>query len=166
MVLSKMATERVITAPPPATAKPTTPDGEIDRLQAIIDALRVEIGAFNSIMLHIFLGILNEISDNAHKQSAAHAAETQALFNGLQEQPLVPRIRDAGEVSVDLMITPAKDEERDRIEVNKRGLEEERRKFTEAAVKLGREKAALEVIFHLLRYLIRIFILISVQFTG
>jgi hypothetical protein len=43
------------------------------------------------------------------------------------------------------MITPVKDEERDRIEVTKMGLEEERRKFTEAAVRLGKEKAALEV---------------------
>ena len=50
-----------------------------------------------------------------------------------------------GEVSVDLMITPAKDEEKDRIELTKMELEEERRKFTEAAVRLGREKATLEV---------------------
>ena len=86
------------------------------------------------------------MTENAHKQSAAHAAETQALFDGLQEQPAVARAGDVDEVSADLMITPAKDEERDRIEVMKRGLDEERRKFTEAAVKLGREKAALEVI--------------------
>lgn len=43
------------------------------------------------------------------------------------------------------MIAPAKDEERDRIEVTKKELAEERRKFTEAAVKLGKEKALLEV---------------------
>jgi hypothetical protein len=47
---------------------------------------------------------------------------------------------------VDFLITPAKDEEKDRIELIKKGLDEERRKFTEAAVRLGREKAALEVI--------------------
>jgi hypothetical protein len=89
--------------------------------------------------------ILTTATDNAHKQSAAHAAETQALFDGLQGQPVIARARDVGEVSVDLMITPTKDEERDRIEVTKKALDEERRKFTEAAVKLGREKAALEV---------------------
>jgi hypothetical protein len=45
------------------------------------------------------------------------------------------------------MITPIKDEERDRIEATKKELVEERRKFTEAAVRLGREKATLEVRF-------------------
>jgi hypothetical protein len=50
-------------------------------------------------------------------------------------------------VSLDLMITPIKDEEKNRIEATKKELEEERRKFTEAAVRLGREKAALEVRF-------------------
>ena len=51
------------------------------------------------------------------------------------------------DMSVDLMITPIKDEEKNRIEVTKKELEEERRKFTEAAVRLGREKATLEVLF-------------------
>lgn len=53
--------------------------------------------------------------------------------------------QDDGELSLDLMITPAKDEERDRIEAIKKGLEEERKRFTEATVKLGRERATLEV---------------------
>jgi hypothetical protein len=61
------------------------------------------------------------------------------------------RERDVGEVSVDLMITPVKDEERDKIDATKKGLDEERRKFTEAAVKLGKEKAALEVNSNLFR---------------
>jgi hypothetical protein len=45
------------------------------------------------------------------------------------------------------MIVPARDEERQRIDETKKGLEEERKRFTEAAVRLGREKAALEVYF-------------------
>ena len=86
--------------------------------------------------------------ENAHKQSAAHAAQTQALFDGLQSQTQArTQPKDVGDVSVDLMITPIKDEERDRIEATKKELEEERRKFTEAAVRLGREKATLEVRF-------------------
>jgi hypothetical protein len=57
-------------------------------------------------------------------------------------------------VSVDLMITPIKDEEKNRIEATKKELEEERRKFTEAAVRLGREKAALEVRFGFIIFII------------
>ena len=50
-------------------------------------------------------------------------------------------------MSVDLMTAPARDEEQKRIDERFKELEEERRKFTEAAVRLGREKAALEVCF-------------------
>lgn len=46
---------------------------------------------------------------------------------------------------MDLLITPMKDEERERIEVTKKELDEERKKFTEAAVRLGREREKLEV---------------------
>jgi hypothetical protein len=48
-------------------------------------------------------------------------------------------------MSVEFMTVPAKDEEKERLEAIKRQLEGEREKYTEAAVKLGREKAALEV---------------------
>lgn len=52
---------------------------------------------------------------------------------------------DVGDVSVDLMTVPARDEERQRLEARFKELDDERKKFTEAAVRLGREKAALEV---------------------
>ena len=48
-------------------------------------------------------------------------------------------------MSVDLMTAPARDEEKLRLDARFKELEEERRKFTEAAVRLGKEKAALEV---------------------
>jgi hypothetical protein len=48
-------------------------------------------------------------------------------------------------MSMELMTVPAKDEERDRLDAIKKQLDEERRKFTEAAVRLGRDKATLEV---------------------
>ena len=43
------------------------------------------------------------------------------------------------------MTAPARDEEKLRLDERFKELEEERRKFTEAAVRLGKEKAALEV---------------------
>jgi len=51
-------------------------------------------------------------------------------------------------MSVDLMTVPARDEEKERLEARFKELEDERMKFTEAAVRLGREKAALEVNAH------------------
>jgi len=47
--------------------------------------------------------------------------------------------------SVDLMTQPERDFAAERLERMKTELDEERRKFTDAAVKLGKEKAALEV---------------------
>jgi hypothetical protein len=47
--------------------------------------------------------------------------------------------------SVDLMTQPERDLAAERLERMKAELDEERRKFTDAAVKLGKEKAALEV---------------------
>ena len=43
------------------------------------------------------------------------------------------------------MTAPARDEEKQRLDARFTELEQERRKFTEAAVRLGKEKAALEV---------------------
>ena len=43
------------------------------------------------------------------------------------------------------MTAPARDEEKQRLDARFTELEQERRKFTDAAVRLGKEKAALEV---------------------
>ena len=43
------------------------------------------------------------------------------------------------------MTAPARDEEKQRLDARFMELEQERRKFTDAAVRLGKEKAALEV---------------------
>ena len=84
------------------------------------------------------------MADEAQKQAAAYAAQTQELFDRYAEDE---RLKQGyvGEMSVDLMTVPARDEERQRLDERFRELDEERKKFTEAAVRLGREKAALEV---------------------
>jgi len=73
-----------------------------------------------------------------------HATETQIMFDQFAEDHRVVTT-DVREMSVDLMTAPLKDEEKDRLECIKRDLDLERKKFTEAAVRLGKEKAALEV---------------------
>lgn len=52
---------------------------------------------------------------------------------------------DVGEMSVELMTAPLRDEEKERIETLKKDLDVERQKFTDAAIKLGKERAELEV---------------------
>ncbi|TFK86472.1 hypothetical protein K466DRAFT_492758 [Polyporus arcularius HHB13444] len=97
---------------------------EVDRLQAVVDKLREEL-------------------DQSQKQAAAAAAQTQELFDRFAEEQRLAS-NDVAEMSVDLMTAPARDEEQKRLDERFKELEQERRKFTEAAVRLGREKAALE----------------------
>ncbi|EJF56270.1 hypothetical protein DICSQDRAFT_71856 [Dichomitus squalens LYAD-421 SS1] len=116
-------------SPSTQTQTQTTParaqDGaEIERLQAVIDKLRADL-------------------DESQKQAAASAAQTQELFDRYAEDQRLAA-SSVGEMSVDLMTAPARDEEKQRLDARFKELEEERRKFTEAAVRLGKEKAALE----------------------
>ncbi|KAI0730564.1 Afadin and alpha-actinin-binding-domain-containing protein [Earliella scabrosa] len=97
---------------------------EIDRLQAVIDKLRAEL-------------------DQSQKQAATSAAQTQELFDRFAEEQRLSSTGPA-EMSVELLTVPARDEEQRRLDERFKELEDERRKFTEAAVRLGREKAALE----------------------
>ncbi|OCH85887.1 hypothetical protein OBBRIDRAFT_890874 [Obba rivulosa] len=97
---------------------------EVDRLQAVIETLRKELA-------------------QAQKDSARYAAQAQDLFDRFAADERLLNSQ-AANTSVDAMTSPEKDEERQRLEARFKELEEERKKFTEAAVRLGKEKAALE----------------------
>ena len=84
------------------------------------------------------------LQEQAHKQSAAQATQTQALFDQFAQDHRITQ--EIGEMSIELMTAPAKDEEHSRLQAIKKQLDEERQKFTEAAIRLGKEKASLEVI--------------------
>ncbi|KAH9945758.1 Afadin and alpha-actinin-binding-domain-containing protein [Amylocystis lapponica] len=111
-----------------STAAPSggkeTSVAEVDRLQKVVETLRAEL-------------------EQTQKQSAAYAAQTQDLFDRFAEDQRLMQ-GEVGEMSVDLMTCTARDEEKHRLDARARELEEERKKFTDAAVRLGREKAALE----------------------
>lgn len=82
--------------------------------------------------------------EETKKSSSSYTHQSQALFDRFAADQRLTTVqpRDA---SVDIMTVPARDEERDRLDARHKDLEVERRKFTEAAVQLGKEKAALEV---------------------
>ena len=48
-------------------------------------------------------------------------------------------------MSMELISAPVRDEEKERLDSLRRELDSERKRFTEAAIKFGREKAELEV---------------------
>lgn len=70
--------------------------------------------------------------------------QTQELFDRYAEDQRLAG-SNVGEMSVDLITAPTRDEEKQRLDARFTELEVERKKFTEAAVRLGKEKAALEV---------------------
>jgi hypothetical protein len=74
----------------------------------------------------------------------AHAVETQAMFDKFAEDHRLAT-NDIGDMSVELMSVPLRDQEKDRLDKIRLELDLERQKFTEAAIKLGREKAMMEV---------------------
>ncbi len=77
----------------------------------------------------------------------------QELFDRFAEEQAEAATHTA-EMSMDLMTAPARDEERQRLDARFKELEAERQKFTEAAVRLGKEKAALEVRVEMCRAII------------
>ncbi|EMD39347.1 hypothetical protein CERSUDRAFT_104554 [Gelatoporia subvermispora B] len=97
---------------------------ELERLQAVIATLRKEL-------------------EQAQKDSATYAAKAQDLFDRFAADERLLKSHTANS-PVGAMTSPEKDEERKRLEARFQELEEERRKFTEAAVRLGKEKAHLE----------------------
>ena len=84
------------------------------------------------------------VIEEAQKQATISTAQTQELFDRFAEEQRLAS-SDVAEMSVDLMTAPARDEEKQRLDIRFKELEQERQKFTEAAIRLGREKAALEV---------------------
>ncbi|KAF8806893.1 hypothetical protein BYT27DRAFT_7338870 [Phlegmacium glaucopus] len=100
------------------------PDGEVERLQGIITTLKEEIS-------------------RSQKQSVDHAAETQAMFDKFAKDHRIAT-GEIGEMSIELMSAPLRDVEKERLDSLRQELDSERQRFTEAAIKFGREKAALE----------------------
>ncbi|RDB15346.1 Afadin- and alpha-actinin-binding protein B [Hypsizygus marmoreus] len=114
----------------PATAPPTikpvvlVSNEEVERLQNIITSLKEEL-------------------ERSRKQTLVQAAETQAMFDKFAEDHRIAT-GNIGEMSIELMSVPLRDVEKERLDKIKRELEEERQKFTAAAIKLGKERAEIE----------------------
>jgi hypothetical protein len=91
-----------------------------------------------------FLLLLTQTPERSRKRAATQVAETQSMFDKFVEDHRITT-HDVGEMSVELMTAPLRDEEKERIEIVKKDLDVERQRFTEAAIKLGKERAELEV---------------------
>ncbi|KAI0701494.1 Afadin and alpha-actinin-binding-domain-containing protein [Cytidiella melzeri] len=92
---------------------------EIERLQAVIANLTSEL-------------------NDAQTQAKDYAAQAKEMFERFAEEQ---RVTNA---TIHSKIVAAQDEESERLTQRERELDEERQKITDAVLKLGREKAALE----------------------
>ncbi|KAI0791937.1 Afadin and alpha-actinin-binding-domain-containing protein, partial [Abortiporus biennis] len=90
------------------------------------------------------VGKLQQELEESRRQADNQATEAQALFDRFSGDKRLLNAEIPSEISVNLITTPSRDEELERLENRARQLEQERAKFTEASVKLGKEKAALE----------------------
>lgn len=111
---------------------------EMERLQRVIESLKEELGKPKSSLTPLEASTHSPV-DEAQTQSKIHATQVQELFERFAEE-------QKATISATLKNkTEAMDEENELIEQRAKELEVERMKFTEAAVQLGRERAALEV---------------------
>jgi hypothetical protein len=85
------------------------------------------------------------VIDQARSHASDYAIQAQSLFDRFIEDKRLVSKSEVPDVSADSMAIPARDEERDRLQMKNRELEQDRRKLTEAAIKLGKERAVLEV---------------------
>ena len=127
----------------PSKPVPSVPEGELERLQGIIATLKEEIGTL-VILLFLVSDSYTFVTARSQNESIAHAAETQALFDKFAKNHRAAT-GEIGEMSIELISAPLRDEEKERLDSLRRELDSERQKFTEAAIKFGREKASLEV---------------------
>ena len=127
----------------PSKPVPQVPEGELERLQGIITTLKEEIGTM-VILLSIVGNSYTFVTARSQKESLAHAAETQALFDKFTKNHRAAT-GEIGEISIELISAPLRDEEKERLDNLRRELDLERQRFTEAAINFGREKTALEV---------------------
>lgn len=72
--------------------------------------------------------------DKAQQQSASYAAQAQDLLERFTAEQQLAQAQEAKDINV-----------QDELSRRRMELEEDQRKFSEAAVKLGKDKAALEV---------------------
>ena len=128
---------------PSKPVPPAVPEGELERLRGIITTLKEEIGLL-VILLFIVGNSYSFATARSQKESTAHAAETQALFDKFAKNHRDTK-GEIGEISMELISAPLRDEEKERLDSLRRELDSERQRFTEAAIKFGREKADLEV---------------------
>ncbi|KAG7445122.1 uncharacterized protein BT62DRAFT_970370 [Guyanagaster necrorhizus] len=106
---------------------PALADEERERLQTVIDSLKAE---------------LELVQQNV---STRTTTEAQALFDRFSADKRLAKGHDPADVSVDFMTVPEQDKHRERLDDIKKQLEDERKKFTEATVNLGKERVSLEM---------------------
>ena len=124
-------------------------EGENKKLKELVTALRSELGAS---FTHVEILIHSCLSDQSRHSSTALAAQSQALldrFTTHASQRLItgqdPTPAEAADMSMELMGVPEQDAIREKLDHRANELEQERQRFTVAAVKFGKEKAALAV---------------------
>ncbi|KIY44945.1 hypothetical protein FISHEDRAFT_76977 [Fistulina hepatica ATCC 64428] len=106
---------------------------ELERLRDIINGLQTELAASRCAA-----------NDVVKTTCADSAIAAQTVLDQFAADPRITRGKATYDASFDLMTAPERDAEKDRLDGLKSDLEEERRKFTEAAVQLGKDRAALE----------------------
>lgn len=85
-------------------------------------------------------------ADRCHAQLERQTQEITTLYQEVAEHQR-NAAQEIAEISVELDAAPLRNEEKERLERLRDGLEQERQKLSDAAAQFGKEKASLEVSF-------------------
>ena len=140
--LSKLGTEVPVVQTPHQPNAQVSED-EIQKLQNIISKLKEDLGMRHNNLYH-FVQVETCSIATSQKQAMAQMTETRNLFDKFAADQRRSK-RETDDISVELMTVPQGDEERDRLEKLRAELDLERQRFTQATIKLGKEKAELAV---------------------
>lgn len=127
-----------------ATPPPAVPTAEIERLQGITTNLKEGLGTQVHSLVQYQPADFPIVTSVTETIDNSYMTETQAIFDKFAEDHRIAT-GEIGEMSIELMSAPLKDEEKERLDILRKELDLERQKFTDAAIKFGKEKATLEV---------------------
>lgn len=149
MAAFREALSNISTPTLPSDVKVTESEEEITKLKGLVTSLRDELSTFSVESLPYVLICVLAQARQSPNTLATQAQEVLDKFTTHASERLLtgrdPTSKEAPEMSMEYIGVLEQDELRKTLDKREMELRRERDQFTEATVKLGREKAALQV---------------------
>lgn len=148
MAAFREAVSSISTSSSSSSARVIETEEEVVKLKDLVASLRDELCACYTFIVVVYLYMVSAQAHQSSNTLAKQANEVLDRFTIHASERLVhgqdPTPEEAAEMSMELIGVLERDELRETLQKRESELQAERTRFTEATVKLGKEKAALE----------------------